>query len=152
VTVRYAPTAGGGSITAPDETTGTLTVTSNDPGGAASADLCGEAVEQSGVRVLVVDGSDTPITGLDNLTLTSKGVHTPSPISIRLKDVSPETATVCDNTIQYHLDSENLPPTQTTGSNPNSSYNISAREGNKHVDQSFTLGQCEFKQFILKLQ
>jgi hypothetical protein len=152
VTVRFAPTTGGGSITAPDETTGTLTVTSNDPGGAATADLCGEAVVQSGVRVLVVDGTDTPIIGLDRLTLTSKGIHTPGPISIKLTDVSPTTATICNNTIQYHLDIENLPPTDTAEANPNSSYDIYAKEGNKQVRQSFTLGQCEFKEFILMLQ
>lgn len=150
--VRFAPTTGGGSPTAPNEPTGTLTVMSNDPGGAAPEVLCGEAVVQSGVRVLVVNGSDTPRAGLDSLTLTSKGVHTPNSISIRLKNVSPATATVCNNTIRYHLDSENLPPIQTTGSNPNSSYDISAKEGNKQVGQSFSLGQCEFKQFILKLQ
>ncbi len=159
VVVRFKPTAGGGSPTAPDQTTGTLTVTSNNPTGPATAGICGEAVVQSGIRVLVVDGSDTPIAGLDRLRLRSKGIHTPSSpanpfgrININLTNVSPTTATVCNNTIMYHLDSEELPPAQTPGSSKKSSYHISAEEGNKRVNQSFGLGQCEFKQFILKLR
>jgi hypothetical protein len=86
------------------------------------------------------------------LTLASKGVNTPQPINIKLTNVPVATTTVCGNTVKYHLDNETLPPTQTTGSSPNSSYNVSAKEGNKQVSQSFSLGQCEFKQFILKLQ
>jgi hypothetical protein len=65
-------------------------------------------VAQSGVRILVVDGTTTPIAGLDSLTLVSKGLHDPSPISIRLKNVPPTTTTVCGNAMTYHLDSENL--------------------------------------------
>jgi hypothetical protein len=154
VTVRFKPTADASGASTPGSTQGTLVVSSTygGPMPDKTDGLCGEAVARSGVRVLVVDSLNNPINGLDSLTLTSKGVNTPSPINISLKNVSPTTATVCGNTIKYHLDSENLPPTQTTGSNPKSSYNISAKEKNKQVSQSLTLGQCEFKQFILKLQ
>jgi hypothetical protein len=154
VTGRFKPTADASGPTAPGETLGTLTVSSTYGGPVPdkTAGLCGEAVAQSGVRILVVNGASTPITGVDSLTLVSKGVHDPNPISIRLKNVQPATAMVCSNTVGYHLDSENLPPTRTTGSNPKSSYEVSAKEGNKQVTQSFTLGQCEFRPFILKLQ
>ena len=154
VTTRFKPTADGSGQTVPGSTTGTLSLSSTygGPQPSKNADLCGEAVSQSGARVLVVDSANNPITGLDSLTLTGKGVNTPSPISISLKNVSPTTTAVCGNTVTYHLDTENLPPTQTTGSNPRSSYTVGAKEKNKQVTQSFSLGQCEFKQFILKLQ
>jgi len=154
VTVRFKPTADPSGPSTPGQTPGTLTLTSTYGGAVPdkTAGLCGEAVVQNGMRVLVVDGLNNPINGLDTLTLTSKGVNTPSPISVRLKNVNPATTPVCGNTVRYHLDSENLTPTQTTGSNPRSSYSITAKEGNKQVDQSFTLGQCEFREFILRLQ
>ena len=52
----------------------------------------------------------------------------------------------------YHLQREDLPSTNTTGSNPKSSYSFKAKEGNKQVTKSFTLGFCEFKQDVLKLR
>jgi hypothetical protein len=137
--VRFAPTSGGGSPTSPDQTTGTVTITSDDPGGPATEPVCGEATVQSGVRVLVEDATATPINGVDSITLTSKGLHTPQPISIRLTNASVMTANVCGNVVKYHLDTETLPPTQTTGSNPNSSYSINAKEGKKQITQSFSL-------------
>jgi len=152
VTLRFAPTAGGGSITAPDETTGTLTIVSNDPGGDVTGQVCGEAVVQSGGRWLVVDGADNPIDSVDSLTLESKGIHQPAPINIRLTDVAPTTVQVCGNTTRFHLNREDLPPTHTTGTNPLSSYTIKAKEGNRQVTKSFTLEQCEFVEDILRLQ
>jgi hypothetical protein len=152
VTVRFDPTTGGGSITAPDETTGTLTVISNDPDGPETAGMCGEAVVQSGVRVLMEDFTDTPIEGVDSLTLKSFGIHAPGPVNIKMKDVPVNTTTVCSNTVQYHMNREDLPPTETSGTDPNASYNIRGKEGNKQTKGDFTLGQCEFKEFILRLR
>ena len=154
VTVRFDPTGGGGDPFFANQNTGTLTVMSNDPdgGGSATGGLCGEFVEHSGVRELVVNGFDVPITGLDSLTLTSKGINTPSPINIKLTNSSPMTDMVCNKSFQYHLNREDLPTTQTTGSNPRSSYTAKAKEGNKQASKSFSLGQCEFKEFILKLK
>jgi hypothetical protein len=154
VTVRFKPVSDPSGPSTPGQTSGTLTVTSTYGGTTTPslAGLCGEAVVHSGVRVFVVDGSDNPINSLDSLTLTSKGVNTPQPISIRLKDVAPQTSMVCGNTVRYHLDTETLPPTQTTGSNPKSSYELTAKEGNKQANQSFTLGQCQFKEFIIRLK
>jgi len=151
VTVRFDPTGGGGSPFSADQNTGILTVMSNDPQGDATGGLCGEPVGQSGVRELVVNNAQNPIFGVDSLILTSKGINTPSPINIKLTNVSPTTTTVCNKSVEWHLNQENLPSTQTTGSNPRSSYTTKAKDGSKQATKSFSLGQCEFKEFILKL-
>jgi len=150
VTVRFDPTAAGSAFS-PDDVTGTLTVMSNDPQGDAMGGLCGEPVGQSGVRELVVNNAQNPISGVDSLILKSKGINTPSPISIMLTDVFPTTTMVCNKSVTWHLNREDLPTTQTTGSNPRSSYTTKAKEGNKQASKSFSLGQCDFKEFILKL-
>jgi hypothetical protein len=153
VTIRLAPTNGGGSVTSPDDVTGTLTVVSNDPGGDETAGLCGEVAAQSGIRILMVDFSDTPINGVDMLTLQSKGIHTPKPIHIRMTDVPVSVdLDVCGNTVRYHMQQEDLPPTHTTGNDPNSSYHVRGKEGNKQAKNDFVLDQCEFKEFILRLR
>jgi subtilisin family serine protease len=152
VTVRLAPTSGGGSVTSPDDVTGTFTVVSNDPDGVETAGLCGEVAAQSGVRILLVDFSDTPIAGVDMLTLQSKGIHTPKPIHIRMTDVPVSVDLVCGNTVRYHMQQEDLPPTHTTGNDPNSSYHVRGREWNKQTKNDFVLDQCEFKEFILRLR
>lgn len=59
---------------------------------------------------------------------------------------------VCGNTIDYHVNQETLPATETTGSNSKSSYQAKAMEGNLQTSQSFSLGQCEFREFQLQLQ
>ena len=100
---------------------------------------------------MVVDGADNPIDSVDSLTLQSKGIHEPAPINIRLTDVAPATTEVCGNTIRFHLNREDLPPTHTTGNNPLSSYTIGVKDGNKQVTKTFYLGQCEFIEDILKL-
>jgi hypothetical protein len=151
VTIRLAPTSGGGSVISPDDVTGTFTVVSNDPGGDETAGLCGE-VAQSGIRILMVDFSDTPINGVDMLTLQSKGIHTPKPIHIRMTDVAVSQDLVCGNTVRYHMQQEDLPPTHTTGNDPNSSYHVRGKEGNKQAKNDFILDQCEFKEFILRLR
>lgn len=99
----------------------------------------------------MVDGADNPIDSVDSLTLQSKGIQEPGPINIRLTDVAPTTTEVCGNTIRFHLNREDLPPTHTTGNNPLSSYTIGAKDGNKQVTKTFHLGQCEFIEDILKL-
>jgi hypothetical protein len=152
VTVRLAPTNGGGPVTSPDDVTGTFTVVSNDPGGDETAVLCGEVAAQSGVRILMVDSSDDPINGVDMLTLQSKGIHTPKPIHIRMTDVAVSQDLVCGNTVRYHMQQEDLPPTHTTGNDPNASYHVRGKEGNKQTKNDFILDQCEFKDFILRLR
>jgi hypothetical protein len=154
VTVRFAPQADANPL-APSEVTGLLTVVSDDPGGDSSAALCGESVAQSGVRILVTDvstGSPIIVGEVDSLTIQSKGKNRPSPINLRFTDQPVSTATVCGNAIYYHVDQETLPSTGTTGSNPKSSYEAKAREGNLQAAESFGLGQCEFREFQLQLQ
>ena len=153
VTVRFLPQADANPLV-PSEVTGLLTVASDDPDGNGLADLCGESVAQSGVRVLVTDvstGLPVPVVGVDRLGLTSKGKNTPSPVNITLTDANPIGGNVCGNPVQYHLNYEALAATATTGSNPNSSYEAKAREGNLQDRQSFGLGQCEFLEFQLQL-
>ena len=152
VTVRFVPTSGVGLNTSPSQVTGTLTVMSNDPQGDATGGLCGEPVDQSGVHELVVNAFDIPISNVDMLSLQSKGINTPSPINIMQMNVPLASSMVCNKTVQYHLDREELPTTETTGSNPRSSYITKAKDGNKQASKSFKLGQCEFKEFILKLK
>ena len=58
-----AAPADGSGPTIPGETQGTLTVTSTYGGPVPdqTAGLCGEAVSQSGVGILVVDGANAPV-------------------------------------------------------------------------------------------
>jgi hypothetical protein len=152
VTVRFAPETGGGEIDMPEETIGTLIVESDDPDGSLTGGVCGEAVVQSGGRWLVIDGSDIPLDNVGQMTLMSKGINQPQPVLIRLKNAPLLEFEICGNMIRYHLSREDLPPTETSGSNPNSSYTIRAKEGNKQAKKSFTLGPCEFKVDIIKLK
>ena len=153
VRVRFTPQSDDDPL-APSEVLGQLTIASDDPDGAAMADLCGESVQQSGVRILVTDtssGDPLPISNVDVITLSSKGKHTPSPINLRYTEVELSTANVCGNEVLYHVDQESLPSTETTGSGPKSSYTANAKEGNLQAGESFTLAQCEFRDFQLQL-
>ena len=153
VTVRFTPQADANPF-APSEVTGTLTVVSDDPDGAANADLCGESVAQSGVRILVTDittGSPVPINEVDLVTIKSFGVHTPAPINLRFTDQPLSSASVCGNDIFYHVEQENLPETSTTGNNPMGSYESKAKEGNHQATDTYGLGQCELRDFQLQL-
>jgi hypothetical protein len=135
--------------------TGLLTVVSDDPDFPHTADLCGESVAQSGVRILVTDvSSGTPVIvdEVDSITIQSQGLNRPGPINLRFTNQPVSSAMVCGNTIAYHVDQETLPSTATTGSNPQSSYEGRAKEGNLQTAQSFGLGQCEFREFQLQLQ
>jgi len=149
VTIRFKPTVLAGQLNnAPDQQTGTFTIASNDPVG-PSANLCGEPTTRSGIRVLVTDGSANPIAPLKSLTLSSNGL---SPqFSQKLSNVTVSSTAICGNPpILYHLDNETLPPAGTTGSNPKASYTITAQNNSKPISTSFTLGQCEMKQFTLQ--
>jgi hypothetical protein len=153
VTVRFAPLSAGDPL-ASDEFLGLLSIVSDDPDAAGEADLCGEGVAQSGVRVLATEistGLPLPVEGVDNITLKSKGKKTPSPINLQFTDVPVQITSVCENTVTWHVDQETLPSAGTTGSNPKSSYQVSAREGNLQSSQSFNLGQCDFFEFQLQL-
>ena len=154
VTVRFTPQTDADPF-APSEVTGTLTVVSDDPDGAAETGLCGESVAQSGVRILVTDvttGTPVPVGEVDSITIKSFGVSTPGPINLRFTDQPMSSASVCGSDILYHVEQENLPETSTTGSNPNGSYDSKAKEGNLQTTDSFGLGQCEFRDFQLQLQ
>lgn len=154
VTVRFTPQSDADPL-APSEVTGQLTIVSDDPDGAAMADLCGESAAQSGVRILVTDissGTPVPIDEVDDLRLSSKGLNKPEPINLRWTDQPLSMAMVCGNAVQYHVDQESLPSTETTGSDPSSSYEAKAREGNLKASESFGLGQCELRDFQLQLQ
>ena len=154
VTVRFTPQDLGNPL-APDEFTGELTIVSDDPDAAGTADLCGEGVAQSGIRVLATDissGSPLVVDEVDNITIRSKGKKTPSPINLQFTDVVWQQTTICDNTVTWHVDQETLPNAQTTGSDPKSSYLVSAKEGNLQDNQSFSLNQCDFLEFQLQFQ
>ncbi len=153
--VRFVPKSDA-NPSAPSELTGQLTIVSSDPDAAdGNALLCGESVAQSGVRALAVNvtsGTPVPIDPLERLTLSSKGKNTPSPINIRLTQVAVSTANVCGRTVKWHLDNETLPTAQTTGSNPQSSYELGAKQGSLQTSESFSLGQCDFKELTLQLK
>jgi len=154
VTVRFTPQFLGDPL-APTEFRGELAIVSDDPDAAGTAELCGEGVSQSGIRVLTTDiSSGTPIVvqGVDNITIRSKGKKTPSPINLQFTDVMWQQTTICDNTVTWHVDQETLPNAQTAGSNPKSSYQVSAKEGNLQDSQSFVLNQCDFLEFQLQFQ
>jgi hypothetical protein len=155
VTVRFTPESGGNHLT-PDETLGLLTVFSDDPDASGEAELCGEGVVQSGIRVLVTDittGIPLVVDGVDSMTLRSQGKHTPSPINLSFTDVEPQTASVCGNTVAWHLNLEQLPATATTGAKGGKSqYEASAREGNLSDARTFQLDQCEFSSFQLQIK
>ncbi len=159
VTVRFTPEDDGMHLTA-DEITGVLTVVSDDPDadvtGDDTAELCGEGVIQSGIRVLVTDitsGDPVIVDSVDSMVVKSKGKSIPGPINLQFTDVEPVTTSVCDNTVSYHLNVESLPATDTTGSQGGKSqYQASAMEGNLQDNRNFTLDQCEFSEFQLQLK
>jgi hypothetical protein len=154
VTVRFTPASGGNPLS-PDEVLGTMTVISDDPDGPSDAPLCGESVAQSGIRVLTTDistGIPLVVSEVDNITIRSKGKKTPSPINLQFTDVTPQSVDICGNTVTWHVDQETLPNAQTTGSNPKSSYQVTAKEGNLQDSQSFILNQCDFLEFQLQFQ
>jgi hypothetical protein len=154
VTVRFTPESGGDPL-APDETTGTLTVSSDDPDASGDALLCGEGVVQSGIRTLVTDitiGFPEIVDSVDSMTVRSKGKGIPGPINLMFTDVTPLLATVCDNDINYHLNLETLPAVDTTIGNGKSHYLIKATEGNLQDNRTFTLDQCEFSEFVMELK
>jgi extracellular elastinolytic metalloproteinase len=154
VTVRFTPQEDLFPLE-PTELIGELTVVSDDPDGDAMADLCGEGVTQSGIRILVTDistGEPVPVDEVDVIDIQAKGKDRPAPINLSFPDQPLSSSTICGVEILYHVDQETLPETDTTGSNPKSSYATKAREGNLQAADQFPLGQCEFRDFQLQLQ
>jgi hypothetical protein len=155
VTVRFTPQAAGDPLF-PDETLGLLTVTSDDPDALGEAELCGEGVTQSGIRVLTTDitsGVPIIVDSVDSMTVKSKGKGIPGPINLQFTDVEPNMTTVCGNDVHWHLDLETLPAAATEGGGGNkSSYTVKAMEGNLQDSQNFSLNQCEFREFQLQLK
>ena len=89
---------------------------------------------------------------VDKIVIQSKGKNRPGPINLQFTDQLASFAEVCTNFINYHVDQETLPSTATTGSDPRSSYQAKAMEGNLQATENFGLGQCEFREFQLELQ
>lgn len=107
------------------------------------------------MRILVTDvstGAPVIVDEVDSITIQSKGKNRPGPINLKFTDQPVSTTMVCGNTIDYHVDQETLPSTATTGSGPQSSYQVKAKEANLQTAMSFGLGQCEFLEFQLELQ
>ena len=157
ITVRFRPLSTAGQlVNAPDQRTGTLSITSNDPNTAdntaGGADgLCGEPVVHSGARVLVVDAASNPLLSVNSITLQSKGL-TP-PFQQKLMPAPLFTINnICGNTVRFQLDNENLRPAGTTGNNPKASYTLSAKQGSTQANMSFTLGACQMQQIILQVK
>jgi hypothetical protein len=152
-TVRFTP-QDGGDPTTPDEVLGTLSVSSDDPDAAGTADLCGEGVVQSGVRILVTDvsgGSPVVVDPIGDLRIRSKGKNTPSPINLRFRNQPATLSTVCENSFNYHVNLESLPSAASSGSNQKASYAAKAKEGNLQTEETFELGQCDFLDFQIQL-
>lgn len=153
VTVRFTPQSDDDPL-APSEVLGLLTINSDDPDGSNTGDLCGESAAQSGIRVLAADvssGIPIPVDSVDRITISSKGKKTPSPVNFTFTDVDWQQADICGETITWHVDQETLPNAQTTGNNPKSSYQVTAKEGNLQDAQSFNLNQCDLLEFQLQL-
>ncbi len=66
---------------------------------------------------------------VDNITIRSKGKRMPNPVNLQFTDVPVQGANICGNTVMWHVDQETLPAVGTSGPNPKSSYQASAREG-----------------------
>jgi len=153
-TIRFTPQADAAVLT-PSEVTGLLTVDSVDPVASQTANLCGESTTQSGMRILVTDvssGAPEAVGEVDSLVVRTKGKHRPAPINLQFTNHPVSNATVCGNSFDYHVNLETLPAAGTTGANSRSSYQAKAMEGNLQAEESFTLDQCEFREFQLQLQ
>jgi hypothetical protein len=145
VKVRFDPTVSTGTSVFPEETTGTLTISSNDPVTDPVRDLCGEAVESSGARVLVLDSHGGPIGSVDRIWLDSTYVS--PPVHLQQQNVPLQSTNVCGNLVKFHLNREDLPPTGHSGS-----YKVKAKEGDDEGQKSFELGRCEFERIELKVR
>ena len=98
----------------------------------------------------VSSGTPLPVAEVDQLVISSKGKNTRT--NLRFTDHPVSMAMVCNNPIVWHVDQETLSSTETSGSNPRSSYETKAKEGFLMSVESFSLGQCELKEFQLQLQ
>lgn len=156
VTVRFTPTTGGDPL-APDEVAGLLTVVSDDPDTAGEAELCGEGVVQSGVRMMVTDitsGFPLVVDPVESISLKSKGKHTASPINLTWTDKPLEgPVSVCGSAVSWHINVETLPATNTTGSKGGKSqYELNVKDGNLQDNRTFDLDQCDFLEFQMQLK
>jgi len=148
ITVRFKPEIlTDQNPTAPDQQTGTLNITSNDPlVGDNTATLCGEPVYHSGARILLVDTLDNPISSVTELLLTTTNITPPFNETLKPAPLQPP-ANVCGNTINYHLDNETLNP---TGSNPNAYYRALVKDNPHYYPPvDFRLAQCQFRQIVI---
>jgi len=151
LTVRFKPEIlTDQNPTAPDQQTGTLNITSNDPvAGDNTAALCGEPVYHSGARILLVDTLNNPISSVTELILTTTDITPPFNETLKPAPLQPP-ANVCGNTINYHLDNETLNP---TGKNPNAYYRILVKDNPHYYPPvDFRLAQCQFQQIVVVRQ
>jgi hypothetical protein len=91
------------------------------------------------------------VQSVDQLTISSKGKKSAGPILIQFTDLEDDSATICGNLKEFHANLEFLPEVETTGNNPKSSYEAKAKEGNLQTSDTFSLNQCQFKEFQLQL-
>jgi hypothetical protein len=120
-----------------------------DPGNNVSADvpLCGEAVGR-GIRVLVVNGSGTPVPTVSSLKLSATGVSLPQNVNLKnLNLVTIDPPTSCQQT-KYHYENQALASTDQTAPR-GSYYTLSVSVGNKKATLTFGLKVNEFKVLVV---
>jgi len=151
ITVRFKPQIlTDQNPTAPDQQTGTLDITSNDPIAADNTSaLCGEPAYHSGARILLVDTLNNPISSVKELILTTTDITPPFNETLAPAPLQPP-ANVCGNTIYYHLDNETLNP---TGNNPNAYYRVLVKDNPHYYPPvDFRLTQCQLQQIVIVRQ
>jgi hypothetical protein len=142
--ITFMPTATG-------KFTGSFTVADTNAEGPASAavTLCGEGVMR-GIRVLVVDGSGTPLASVAKLQLQAHG--TAQVVNVNMQNLSlVAVPTSCMAGEQRHYENQALPATGIA--NPKSAYyslNVSA--GGKKTSVTFTLDVAEFKTLVVTVK
>jgi len=149
ITVRFKPEIlTDQNPTAPDQQTGTLNITSNDPVFSDNTSaLCGEPVYGSGARILLENTLGVPLSSVTQLRLTTQDIV---PTFLEKKSPAPlqPPANVCGNTINYHLDNEQLKP---TGSNPNAYYVVLVNDNPHYFEPlDFRLTKCQFQQIVME--
>lgn len=143
VTVRFTPTTA-------NQQPGSLRITSNDAcHPVVTFPFCGQAV-RTGVRVLVLQASGTPVSVVDSIKLTSHSVQ-PNASTASLKNLAllstapPGGCAVA----QYHYQTELLPTDPNAASR--NYYELRVQVGNENKPVEFTLGDCEFKELTITL-
>ena len=127
---------------------GTLSLSSDDPLHPVQTLVFGAEGVPVGIRVLVVNSSNTPYQSVDQITVNGGPNHTKINLkNAPLKVIVPPKSW---KTIQYQLMAA-LPSSSTSFPPKVYPYTLDVRMGNKHQTMSFTLGVKEFKQVVITL-